>query len=643
MVSVAAPAGYGKTTVLRQWAERDPRRFTWLPPTACATACRPAGEPRVVVIDDAQLAPPDELRRLVDAAGEWRHGRVLALVARTAPGEALGRVRAHGLTFELTSRELAFTHLEAAHMLALAGLRLNENQVAALLRRTEGWPAALYLAALALADAADADAAIASFSGADQNVADYLRHELLADLPEAQQTLLRETSILTRLTGPLCDAVTGRSGTAADLHALARAGLPLAPLDRSGRAYRAHGLLRSLLRAELARRAPALVPVLHRRAAVWHAAAGEQDAALVHAVAGRDAAVASDTLWTIASTALVDGDTARVGEHLSRFPARELAAQPGLALAAALHHLADGRRARAQAWLDAAHGAPARWTGPAALVRACLAHDGIAAMRADAELARERLTPADPAYGFALYLGGVARQLAGERVPARDRLHEALAQAEAGHAQLAWLCHAQLTLLAIDENDWIDARVHADALPARDTRAGEQALLLAAVAVVAAQRGNAAQARHDAAHAGRLLATGTEGSPWLVAETHAWLARTQIRLSDGPTARLHLTRAARFAGLVDGAPVLTGWIHDGWARADAFADSVTGDGPMLTNAELRVLRLLPSHLSFREIAARLHVSPNTVKTQALSVYRKLGVSCRSDAVARGLAAGVIAD
>jgi LuxR family maltose regulon positive regulatory protein len=120
-----------------------------------------------------------------------------------------------------------------------------------------------------------------------------------------------------------------------------------------------------------------------------------------------------------------------------------------------------------------------------------------------------------------------------------------------------------------------------------------------------------------------------------------WLARAKIRLSDGPAARMLLARAARAQAQVPEAPVLADWLHDGWERADAFAASATGDGPMLTNAELRVLRLLPSHLSFREIAERLHVSTNTVKTQALSVYRKLNVSSRSGAVARGLAAGLI--
>jgi LuxR family maltose regulon positive regulatory protein len=120
-----------------------------------------------------------------------------------------------------------------------------------------------------------------------------------------------------------------------------------------------------------------------------------------------------------------------------------------------------------------------------------------------------------------------------------------------------------------------------------------------------------------------------------------WLARAEIRLSDGTSARALLARAARIQAHVPDAVVLAQWVHDGWERADAFAASATGDGPAHTNAELRVLRLLPSHLSFREIGDRLHVSTNTVKTHALSVYRKLDVTSRSEAVSRGSVAGLI--
>jgi LuxR family maltose regulon positive regulatory protein len=165
--------------------------------------------------------------------------------------------------------------------------------------------------------------------------------------------------------------------------------------------------------------------------------------------------------------------------------------------------------------------------------------------------------------------------------------------------------------------------------------------VLAVCAAVEAHRGEVAEARRDAAAGRRLLASLAGFTPWYVAEAQIWLARAQIRLSDAAAARALLARAARTLGQAQDAPVLGEWLHDGWERADAFAAGSTGAGPSLTNAELRVLRFLPSHLSFREIGAQLHVSSNTVKTQALSVYRKLEVSCRSDAVARGRSVGLI--
>jgi LuxR family maltose regulon positive regulatory protein len=151
---------------------------------------------------------------------------------------------------------------------------------------------------------------------------------------------------------------------------------------------------------------------------------------------------------------------------------------------------------------------------------------------------------------------------------------------------------------------------------------------------VAAHCGAPADARRISAAASELLVPAEAVPPWLAVEARVWLARACLRLTDGETARELLTAAERIA--VD-APVLRDWLDDTWGRSDAFT---AGRSP-LTNAELRLVRLLPSHLSFGEIGARLHVSRNTVKSQALSVYRKLGVGCRSDAVAQARAAGLI--
>jgi LuxR family maltose regulon positive regulatory protein len=159
---------------------------------------------------------------------------------------------------------------------------------------------------------------------------------------------------------------------------------------------------------------------------------------------------------------------------------------------------------------------------------------------------------------------------------------------------------------------------------------------------VAAHRGDVEAARRHAATGDALAAQLAGFVPWYVAETQIWLARALIQLSDAESARRLLAAAARAQALVPDAVVLASWLHDAWERADAFAAGALGDGPALTNAELRVLRFMPSHLSFREIGGRLHVSTNTVKTQSISIYRKLDVSCRSDAVTRARSIGLIA-
>jgi LuxR family maltose regulon positive regulatory protein len=228
--------------------------------------------------------------------------------------------------------------------------------------------------------------------------------------------------------------------------------------------------------------------------------------------------------------------------------------------------------------------------------------------------------------------------LADERAQAYEELSDA---ASRPLEPVATLARAQLVLLAADDPTWDDADLYAYAPPSAPLPDALRALVLTAAAVAGTQRGDIAQARCDARHAVALLASSTVLTPWLSAETQAWLARAELKLSDGPTARMLLARAASAQAHVIGAPALARWVHDGWALADAFAATATGDGPALTIAELRVLRLLESCMSYREIGERLHVSPNTVKSQALAVYRKFDVCRRTDAVECGRVAGLI--
>jgi LuxR family maltose regulon positive regulatory protein len=411
-------------------------------------------------------------------------------------------------------------------------------------------------------------------------------------------------------------------------------------------AFRHHPLVAAALRAELKRLEPELEPRLHRRAASWQARNGAHTAAIEHAVAGGDIARAGELLWGLAGGCVGEGREAKLGDWLALFPERQLTLQSALSLSCAAYHAAEGRAGHAEHALDIAERSPGRShaAGIAAL-RAMIGRHGVRRMAADAARAGELAPPESAWRRFALVLGGTADQLAGDRQAATARLEEAVVRAEAVTPVAAALAHCQLSLADADVGAWDDAAAHArDAqaeLAAVPGAAPTRALSLVVYAVAAAHRGEIAQARHDAADAARLLAALPDAPRWLAAEAHAWLARAEIRLSDGPVARTLLARAARLADPLDDAPELIRWIHEGWGLADAFAESATGDGPALTNAELRVLRQLPSHMSFREIGERLHVSTNTVKTQALSVYRKLDVSSRSEAVTRGRVAGLI--
>ena len=369
LVVLVAPAGYGKTTTLLEWARHDERRFAWVAldradndpdrlraslARATRAALRRGGE-FVLVVDDAQLlrARP-AVRTLAAMAENPPDGCQLALASRGEPRLALGRLRGHRALVELRARDFVMTRAEAAVLLATAGVQLGPRDVDALVRRTEGWPAGLYLAALSLREEPDPAAAVAAFGGDSRFVADYIADAVLSDLPAQLVAFLMRTSVLDRLSGPLCDAVLEQSGTGGVLKDLSRATAMLVPLDSADRWYRHHGLLAQMLRSELRRREPDVEPALHRRASRWYAAHDDVEAAIGHAVAAEDVRGAGDLLWANAlryTWRAPDGD---MGRWLRGFSDEQTASYPPLALAVASAHLASGDRDVAEHWTGAA-------------------------------------------------------------------------------------------------------------------------------------------------------------------------------------------------------------------------------------------------------------------------------------------------
>jgi LuxR family maltose regulon positive regulatory protein len=217
------------------------------------------------------------------------------MASRADPALPLARLRARGQLAEIRAAELRFTADEAASYLnEMMGLQLTARDVAALEGRTEGWIAALQLAALSMQGRDDVAGFIAGFAGDDRYVVDYLAEEVLQRQPDRVQAFLLQTSILGRLSGPLCDAVTGQGGGKAMLEALDRGNLFLVPLDDRRQWYRYHHLFADVLRARLLDEQPGLVPDLHRRASAWFQRSGELAVAVGHALAAEDFGRAAD-------------------------------------------------------------------------------------------------------------------------------------------------------------------------------------------------------------------------------------------------------------------------------------------------------------------------------------------------------------
>src|SRR5499433_1794607 len=330
IVSVVAPPGYGKTTLLSQWAEANGQAFAWVSVdeadndpklllsyvAEALDAVEPIDErvfdalaspsssvpgsvvprlssafsamtsPVVLVLDDVHLLRNREGQAALSVlADHVPRGSRLALSGRAEPPLRVARLRAEGRILEIGPGDLSFTPGEAALLLRDAGVTVGDDEAADLQRRTEGWPAGLYLAALYIKEGGPAGRAAVSFGGDDRFVSDYMESEFLARISQRQRTFLTQTAALERMCGPLCDAVLGLSGSAAVLANLGRSNLLLVPLDRRGEWYRYHRLFRDMLRSGLHRLEPGMMPVLQSRAARWCLDNGLPEEALEYAMA----------------------------------------------------------------------------------------------------------------------------------------------------------------------------------------------------------------------------------------------------------------------------------------------------------------------------------------------------------------------
>jgi LuxR family maltose regulon positive regulatory protein len=352
---LSAPAGFGKTTLLTEWLatlgpgapavawvslderDNDAALFWTYVVTAIGRAVEDAGGAALGLLESSPLATEAALAAMLNDLGGLERDLLLVLddyhlveaaevhegmtfllahqppqlhvvlATRTDPPLPLARMRARGQLSEVRAADLRFTVEEsAAYLNDVMGFRLSEGDVTSLDGRTEGWIAALQLAALSMQGRSDVSAFIAGFAGDDRYVVDYLGEEVLARQPSDVRQFLLQTSILERLTGPLCDAVTGRRDSKATLVALERANMFVVPLDDKRQWYRYHHLFADVLRAHLHDEQPERTAELHARASAWFEADGDSSHAVSHALAGGDFDRAADLMELAVRTMLRD-------------------------------------------------------------------------------------------------------------------------------------------------------------------------------------------------------------------------------------------------------------------------------------------------------------------------------------------------
>jgi LuxR family maltose regulon positive regulatory protein len=467
-------------------------------------------------------------------------------------------------------------------------------------------------------------------------------------------TFLRRVSPLDELSGPLCDAVLGMHGSGTVLRNLSRSTFPVSALDRSEEHFRCNVLLAEALRAELHRLEPDREVEIHRRASTWYDAHGDVERAIEHAIATGDPEYAGRLIWRAAPGYAAKGQIATVDRWLQHFTDAQISRHPELALAVATVHMVRGDRDLVERWAliadavleDAPHRTCAGLEAGVAIMRATVARNGTAQMREDAARGYVLEPEESPWRALCCLLMGAGELFEGNSAEGRRRLEEGSSRGSIAAPSIGVKCRSMLALAAFMDERWEEGARLASLARAEVERVGlgeypTSALVFAVSALEFAHRGRGNDARREARDARRLLAALRDFTPFLEVATAFALARAELRLGDAVAARTLLAECERIAKGMPDAVVLRTWLDDSWAGADAFAQDDVAGSSALTTAELRVLNLLPTHLTLGAIAVELFVSRHTVKAQAQAVYRKLDASSRAEAVARATQLGLL--
>jgi LuxR family transcriptional regulator, maltose regulon positive regulatory protein len=699
-LSIVAPPGYGKTTLLSQWVETTESPVAWVsvderdndpsvllahvatavnrieplddgflrlvtsPRSGAAlravhrlaSTFSDLSRPLSVVLDQCEALSNQEcfdlLAELSMSLGE--DSRV-AIASRTVPPLPIALMRSRGQLDEFGFDDLAMDEHEAEELFDQFGLQLTSDEVRDLVRRTEGWPVGLYLAALAHEGERHSRGAVVRFSDDDQLIADYLRSELLGRISPQEVTFLTRTSVLERMSGPLCDEVVGRGGSALLLEEMERRNLLIVPLDRHREWYRYHHLLRHMLRRELDRREPGSIEDMHVRAASWFERNGRPELALSHAQEAGDADAVARLVLDLAQPVWASGRVDTVMSWMRWLEEKKLVElYPAVAVHGALIFALLGQPGTCDRWATAADVASPDAEIPdgstmdsyLAYLRANLCRDGIEEMRGDSLRALEGLSPASPYRATMTFTAGLSDLLEGDPdradagfVPAFD------ATMHAGQLPFAAVILAERCIAAAERGDWSETEELTSQAVSMVQDGGlddywTSAVVYAWAAREALHRGKITKGRDFVTRAARLRGLLTYALPVVSVQTLIELARSYVALGDRDGAKTVLRQAT---DIIRVRPML-GQLPDQVEQVRRMVERIpVGNmgASSLTGAELRLLPYLSTHLTFGEIADRLYVTHSTVKTQTTSIYRKLGVSSRSAAIEKLTEAGLL--
>ncbi|HEX7210596.1 MAG TPA: LuxR C-terminal-related transcriptional regulator, partial [Propionibacteriaceae bacterium] len=573
----------------------------------------------------------------------------VVLITRADPTLRLGRLRAAGQLSEIRADDLAFDVAEAVSLLASDGVRLSTESMWELMRRTEGWPAGLYLAALSLAGRTDANDFIHHFTGTNRFIGDYLTEEVLSRQSEEVRTFILDMSIVQRFSAPLCEYMTGERQSARILRDLQHTNLFLIPLDAQEHWFRFHHLFGAVARNALETEQPDRVAMLHGRAAKWLSENGYIDAAVEHSLAAGDSEYAAALVQTSWMKYVDSGLASTVRGWVRALRSSTASENTNTLVTAAWIAPFSGEIEEMHRLLKQLDNVSDNSVLPdgtksvesvAALIRGMFGFGGPVEMLANARRAAELETDSSTLwYGTANTALGHASYVAGDLSTALDVLPRgAYSETAPALVRVLALATLALTYAELGESD----RCHKAATAAMEvveTRS-LHALPQISLAFTALGQCQAASGKPEEAMAtldyGIELRRRVPGlSPWPTIHHLLVMGRVAAMTNDLSLARQLLDEAA---------PMIRRYpqgMNAMVARLDAarksLRESQSSEHPVerLTAREIDILRMLTGSQSLSQIASELYLSPNTVKTHTMSLYRKLGARSRLEAVKIG--------